>query len=232
MFERRVKIVLLILLGCAIVVFARLIDLQVIHADEYRQHAADALLLQPRTLPFVRGRILDRTGRLLVSDEPTWDVKIDYGVLADDPTYLAARAGQFRESGRYGAGLEGDAVADALRAEIDHTWLELSRFTGRSEADLQQTAFEVCERIDRVRQTVDGTPTTYEFGLNAGFPQNRPESYAQTPETQPANNLLKRGLFVFFGSGRSRPGACALARQILTYTHHAASRRIAFGVPS
>ncbi len=154
MFERRVKIVLLILLGCAIVVFARLIDLQVIHADEYRQHAADALLLQPRTLPFVRGRILDRTGRLLVSDEPTWDVKIDYGVLADDPTYLAARAGQFRESGRYGAGLEGDAVADALRAEIDHTWLELSRFTGRSEADLQQTAFEVCERIDRVRQTV------------------------------------------------------------------------------
>ena len=146
MFERRVKTVLVILLIALLGIATRLVDLQIIHADEYREQAADALLLAPRDLPFVRGSILDRTGVLLASDEPSWDLKIDYGVLAEDQHYLAARVGRFVKSERYGHGLDEPAVGRALAAEIDEMWAKLAGFSGESIAALRQRAFEVCER--------------------------------------------------------------------------------------
>ncbi len=156
MFERRVKVLLTILLVALIGVAVRLIDLQIIHADEYREQAANALLLAPRSLPFVRGSILDRSGVLLASDEPSWDIKIDYGILAEDDQYFAARVSRFKKSGRYGADLDDDAVADAFRHEVGEMWRRLAYFSGDGVADLQQRAAGIRDRVTRVREAVAG----------------------------------------------------------------------------
>ena len=152
MFEHRTRVVLLIVLIALAVIVVRLIDLQVLRADVYREQAARALLLERRELPFVRGRILDRTGRVLASDEPSWDVKVDYGVLAMKPGYLDARASRFHRKGRHGQGLDQAAVETALRREIAEMWRRLARFSGEPEDKLQARAAKICDRIRRIRQ--------------------------------------------------------------------------------
>ncbi len=152
MFERRVKVILLLLAIAFVIMVGRLVDLQLIHADRYREQAAAALLLQPQRLPFVRGRILDRTGRPLATDEPSWDIRIDYGVLAMDEKYLHARAQRLRKSGRYGAGLSTAEVEVHLRREIDEMWRRLAHFSGEPHSELAGKKDEICERVSRIRR--------------------------------------------------------------------------------
>lgn len=84
MFERRLKAILVCFAVAMGVVVLRLIDLQVVNADVYREQAERALLTPPKTLDFVRGRILDRFGTVLASDQPCWQVSIAYDVLASN----------------------------------------------------------------------------------------------------------------------------------------------------
>ncbi len=84
MFQQRLKHLLCggaLLTG--IVVF-RLIDLQIVRAEYYRDRAEDVLLRPAKTLPFARGRILDRCGRVLAADEPCWEISVQFDRLKDD----------------------------------------------------------------------------------------------------------------------------------------------------
>ena len=74
---------LALLLVCALALTVRLLDVQV------RQHAtlaADAAAQQQSvvTIPATRGRILDRTGRVLASDVRVWEVFADPGLIPAD----------------------------------------------------------------------------------------------------------------------------------------------------
>jgi len=152
LFERRLRTILFVLLAAVVVLVARLIDLQIIHADEYREQAAAALLLQRQTLPFVRGRICDRSGVILASDEPSWEIRIDYGLLAMDEQYLAARASRFRRNDRYGQHLSDREVESALRDDIDRMWRQLAWFAGESQAELRGRAAEIRDRVTEIRR--------------------------------------------------------------------------------
>ncbi|MCP4245597.1 MAG: hypothetical protein GY778_00970, partial [bacterium] len=154
MFERCVKTLLIVLLVLLAGLTFRLVDLQVIHADVYRQQAADALLLPSRTLPFVRGSILDRTGRKLVSDEPAWDIRIDYGLLAKDPPYIDAWSRRCRKQARYGENLDEPAVEAALQNEIQGMWIRLARFSGELLPELGERVDEIRRRVTAIRRAV------------------------------------------------------------------------------
>jgi len=154
MFARRTWAALAIVVAAMGVVVARLIELQVVHADVYREQAAAILLLPPRTIPFVRGRILDRTGRVLTSEEADWEVKVDYGVLAMDPGYLDGLVRRFRDDGRYGEGLTEAEVEIALAHEIDRMWARMVEFSGEAPAALHGRADDICQRIRRIREGV------------------------------------------------------------------------------
>ena len=105
MFEGRLKALLIVLVAATLVMVARLFELQIVRADHYRQRAERALLLRPKQLPFVRGSILDRTGEVLVRDEPCWDVKIDYSIIAADveqtPRAVKRSLARWKRAGRY-----------------------------------------------------------------------------------------------------------------------------------
>lgn len=81
MFERRVQIIAGAFVLALLVLVGRLFQLQIVHGGEYREAASRALVLEPRSLPFVRGSILDRNGTVLVRDEPAWDLRIDFAAI-------------------------------------------------------------------------------------------------------------------------------------------------------
>lgn len=128
MFERRLKLILAGFGVVLMILVARLIDIQVVHANDYRVVAERVLLRPAKILPFVRGRILDRHGRVLASDEPCWQVCVDFDVLSGDAEEDGADTGRL----------------DGLRRE-------LAAFSGETVQSLREREVGIVERIGRWR---------------------------------------------------------------------------------
>ncbi len=154
MFEQRIKI-LLAMMGFALAILVvRLIDMQVVHAHVYEQQADRALLLRPKTLPTVRGRILDRTGKLLVSDEPCWDIEVDYGVLSGDPDYRKAMIRRLKRNGKYGRSSSEKDVSVRFDGEVKQMWLDLALFFDGGVDDMANRVDSICNRIEAIKVDV------------------------------------------------------------------------------
>ncbi len=89
LFERRLKVVLIVFVAGWAIVALRLFQLQVLQADHYRAEAQRRLIKYQKTLEPMRGRILDRNGRVLASDEPKWAIAIHYRILNTDDAYYS-----------------------------------------------------------------------------------------------------------------------------------------------
>jgi penicillin-binding protein 2 len=133
-FETRLKVLLAVLAIALVVIVTRLIELQVLKAEHYRRRAEAVLLLEPKALPFVRGRIVDRFGKLLASDEPSWDVCVDYHILALDP--------------------QDEDVSPELRDEMDEMWADMVRFSGLTRAELDERVQNTVARVQQIRAAV------------------------------------------------------------------------------
>jgi len=153
------------LLGLALLAVGRLIDIQVVRAGHYRE-LADRLLTHSRQyLPAPRGSILDRHGRLLVSDEPTSDVTLHYRVIAalvaDEPPaesrqYFRAVARELRQQGRYPPDKPTAEIVGELLAGLEPLLGRLSALTGLSRERLLENARAVCRRVRLIRAAVGG----------------------------------------------------------------------------
>lgn len=163
MFEKRLRWFVVLMVALALVTVARLVDIQVVRADHFAALADDLLTRKPRYLAAPRGSILDRNGRVLVSDEPTSDVSVRYEVLAallDDtlPTasrkYLEAVARLLRKRGSYPDDMATRAIVADLEARLDAMWERLAELTGASRSDLQERAGEIRRRVERIKEVV------------------------------------------------------------------------------
>ncbi len=155
MFEIRLKVLLFILMFALAIIVARLVDMQVVHGDAYRKQADDALLLPVKIVPAVRGGIFDRTGKPLATEEPCWDITVDYGILKMDSAYLTSRIASFRRHGTYGKGLTSEQVETIFLNDINQMWQDLHRFSGESVEELQGKGKSICERIMAIREAVE-----------------------------------------------------------------------------
>ncbi|UCE59563.1 MAG: hypothetical protein JSU63_19235 [Phycisphaerales bacterium] len=167
MFERRLKVFLYVLGAAVLVIVGRLVELQIVRGEFYRAAADRTLVLKPKQLPFVRGSILDRTGEVLVSDEPGWDIKVDYAIIeadaGDGPQAVEQAVKRWRR--RYaGVGADTDR-RQALRADIASMWATIAtQFSehvpydadaGRTSIEgLRKRAREIYERVQRIREAV------------------------------------------------------------------------------
>lgn len=163
MFERRVRFLLALFCAVGAVLIARLVQLQVVHADYYIRQGEQALIQTPVSLPFVRGSITDRLGEVLVSDEPSWNLSIDYATLAilfeSDGSILKREAKRWRRIQRLPVTLDAASVQSSLRAEIDKMWVDLGEFVTLaalpiSPRQLLSRALEAFDRVQNVRQAV------------------------------------------------------------------------------
>ena len=155
MFERRLKILLWTMAVLAAVVVARLVHLQVLRADVYREEARKALLCEVRVLPAMRGRILDRAGYVVAEDRPCWDVCVPYGILAGEPGYLDALAGQLKkESTAPRQAAVTPADVEQLRNRISAMWPAIAEFTGARLDELADRRERIVRRVRRIKQAI------------------------------------------------------------------------------
>ncbi|HUV41540.1 MAG TPA: penicillin-binding transpeptidase domain-containing protein [Sedimentisphaerales bacterium] len=79
-YDRRIKIFVLLSVFLLLVCLVRLVQMQLVSDSFYRRQIADLKshrsLIRP--LKTVRGRIIDRNGRVLAVDEPVFELCIDY----------------------------------------------------------------------------------------------------------------------------------------------------------
>ncbi|MGH8596844.1 MAG: hypothetical protein ACREXT_09325, partial [Gammaproteobacteria bacterium] len=202
MFENRLRVLLGVLALGVLVLLGRLGQLQIVNADYYRQRAERSLILTPSQLPFVRGSIRDRNGEVLVSDQPCWDLTIDYGVLAaaseEVPSAILREAKRWKRAGRYPKAVPDEQIQGALREEIAAMWEDLSALTARSPEPqsafvLRTRAREVYDHIAGIRAAVtvrrgfdapvaeEGSPQTVLTGLDADQQIAAREMFARYP---------------------------------------------------
>lgn len=153
MFERRLWTLLIGMALPAMVIVGRLFQLQIIHGADYSEKAEAAIVRAPADLPAVRGRILDRAGRVLASDEPTVDVCIHYGVLAwtDANVDLLARAIRREPSwrGRPAAEMKHEAAR-----RVGEMWSRLMLATGLSREELSDRSRQIVQRVEALRRYI------------------------------------------------------------------------------
>jgi penicillin-binding protein 2 len=159
------------MIALALIIVARLVDIQVVRAAHYQALADQMLTRAPDYLPAPRGSILDRHGRVLVSDEPASDISVRYEVLATllsdelpnaTHRYLRAIARTLRERGRYPAEMSTDAIVDQLRAQLEGLWQQLSELTGVSPPEFADRAQRIRRRVARIKTAVRNRSPTVE----------------------------------------------------------------------
>jgi len=86
MYDKRIRIFIIISVAILAVCLVRLVQMQLFRQSFYREQIADLQKNSSRMLKTVRGKILDRKGRILALDEPKFKLFINYQLtsLLDD----------------------------------------------------------------------------------------------------------------------------------------------------
>ena len=161
MFERRLQVLILLFAAPVLLIIGRLAQLQIVQGSHYQKAAMRAVTLTPRTLPFVRGNILDRTGTILVRDEPCWDVRVDYKLLAadnGDKDAIQLYIKRYSRNKRYAEADTPGTVENAFHAEIESMWDLVAQFAQATESvsahALRERGKAIHGRIKRIRRIV------------------------------------------------------------------------------
>jgi penicillin-binding protein 2 len=160
MFIRRLML-LGVLFLCAVVVLAgQSYRLTVAQGDKHLEVAEGRLVLEKWT-PTVRGKVLDRKGRVLALDKPGFDVMVSYPVISGEWAYDQAMR-QARKENRAGwyklTPAEKDEIARRLLPPYElkqmEVWTRLARVLGmtREEMDEKRNAIRA-----KVQRTVSST---------------------------------------------------------------------------
>lgn len=160
MFHRRLAL-LGVLMGLAFVpLAARLGWVTVANGAELRAAAESRLVRQTMT-PTVRGRILDRHGRVLAQDRPSYDLRVDYAVLSGAWARSSARTFAARTHRDVWGTLNEEArsalVARYLPAyerRVEEMWSLLAQGAGVSREEIDRTRDAVVERVEAMQASV------------------------------------------------------------------------------
>ena len=154
MFEKRLKWFSIFLALVALIIVARLIDIQILQAGDFEALAIRQLTRPTSYLPAPRGSIRDRNGRPLLSDVPAADICFHYGVLTGRPGYLNQVARELHRRGEYPEAMPVTEIEDELRRDIAAIWQRLSELTGRPIAEFIERAQQLQRRVERIRAAV------------------------------------------------------------------------------
>lgn len=158
MFETRLKVILILLVLATLVVAGRLSQLQIAQAEHYQERAAQAPLRPASLIPAVRGRIVDRTGRLVASDEPSWDLCMYYPAMCRDETYIKIIARRWRRRGQLPTytGLskaeQHNRDVDAITRRIDDSYALLAELSGHPLDQILERRDYILKRVAAIQR--------------------------------------------------------------------------------
>jgi len=138
MFYRRLLLLASVAVVLTMVMALQLTRLTVVQGREWRQQAEGALQ-QTRLIPTIRGRILDRQGRVLAEDRPGYDVAVRYDVLTGDwafrQAYEEARLAniaRWNELSLHARERLADELLPAYKHQVEQLWQTLADLSGES----------------------------------------------------------------------------------------------------
>lgn len=149
MYFRRLKI-FLAMVGVVLAVWVvRLAVLQLLRGDDYLRQARENLIKPPVSLPTERGRIVDRNGLVLAIDEAETGVAVEYGILADNPWFIAT--GSYRVSVSRAKAVE---LAEPRRQRYAGLLAGIAELCGVAPADLDNRRQEIIRQVAAIRASV------------------------------------------------------------------------------
>ncbi|MEM1329878.1 MAG: penicillin-binding transpeptidase domain-containing protein [Planctomycetota bacterium] len=202
MFHRR----LLLLAGLmAIPLVAMLVQLgrlTIAQGGELREEAERRLVVRTWS-PTVRGAVLDRAGRILAADRPSYDLAIDYRVLSG--SWAESKAGRYArrrhaelwpELGPEQRSDLVDRYASVFSEHINRSYRELAEAAGVPETELSETREQIVAGVDRMfgsivrsrrasleRELTRGQELTTEIEAEIDRRANRPIAEMTRPHT-------------------------------------------------
>ena len=154
MFNRRLIISFLIIFILFVTVFVRLVRFQ-----DYRGRVEELMVRPPILLPSIRGKILDRNGKILADNAPCFDIGIHYRAMSLNEKYIE-RLARKRALDDLGRRPDRDQLAEykkRVEEEIRHTFAELPRLTGRSAEAISERRLQAIDRITQIRDRTENT---------------------------------------------------------------------------
>ena len=174
MYKQRIKI-FLALIGLVLAgLVAKFIDLQVINGQEYRRQFEQSLITT-ELLPTVRGKIFDRTGKVLAEDKQCYDFSLDYRFIVQDARWVAQQVAAIRKK----EGRTASEAQDVYQRRMDNTWALASKLCHEHHVDMQAQLERICLRVQAIREGVGG-PVKVE---RMGHPIVQVDETAGTSET-------------------------------------------------
>lgn len=154
MFARR-----LVLLGCMGAMGLGVLGVQALRIGMFRRDEAirisEERLLKTRWTNAVRGDIVDRKGRVLATDRPTYGVALPYSVINGDWAVTEGTRQARAAAGRRWLDLapnERDelvaAYVGAMRVHLEHAWDELAQRAGVARASLDQSRDTLIQMVE------------------------------------------------------------------------------------
>lgn len=163
-------VLLLSLVGLMVgLLTARLATLSLARGGELRAQA-EGVLLRKQWIPASRGRIIDRKGRVLAQDRPTYNVMVDYDVFArveavkGDPSGRMTTRWARQQAAKWARRLTGyrwmdlskeeqaerrAAILPIFEAHLDKAWGELARMAGVPREEIESRKNEIIEKVER-----------------------------------------------------------------------------------
>ena len=131
---------------------------------------AEAILVSRRLVPTVRGRILDRKGRELAADKPSYDIAIDYKVITGYWVYKEARREAYKANREIWSRLDFDQkealiqqYADSYEAKRIKLWDTICQAGNIEPEELEERRQTIIKRVQTIWSDVWGrreTPTS------------------------------------------------------------------------
>ncbi len=156
MYKQRIKIFLLII-GLTIVgLLIRLVQLQVVSGDTYRQQFENSLRYT-ELLPAKRGMILDRNDHVLAYDKGCYDFCLQYRFLMRDVPDFEEREAYGKWVNRQISDImkkEGYSLGEAqeiYRRREENTWQLARELAARNQVDLDAEVQKIKDRVRRMR---------------------------------------------------------------------------------
>jgi penicillin-binding protein 2 len=173
MFHRRLVLLAAGFVAVCAVMLVQLGNLTVVQGDQ-RLATAQAKLFRTSWLPTARGRILDREGRVLAMDRPSYDVTVNYAVLEGRWARQQATAFARRAHGSAWNELpraERDALIDRYAriydAHVARLWGRIADATGLDSDVLRARADATVARVERMHARLVERRTALELADRA-----------------------------------------------------------------
>ncbi|MCC6659420.1 MAG: hypothetical protein IT437_00905 [Phycisphaerales bacterium] len=169
MFHRRLLLLAGVFATVLFVMFLQLGRLQLAQGAEHRA-MAESRLESLTWVQTTRGRILDRKGRVLAQDRPSFDLTVDYRVLSGawsvKQSGAAARLlepAAWAAADKPGRELLIDRYRPIFDAHVERAWREIAAAVGLPPAALAEKRDDAVARVKALEASVRGVRQTVEY---------------------------------------------------------------------